>query len=150
MKRIRFQQGSLRLYERAAGDRAWEYRWYETQLDGPRRRRSFLIGSLQEYPTEAAAQKAVAALRVNINAETPRAQIDAISFSTLTQHYREKEMYEGAGKTFATIRTNEGYLNLWVLPRWASYRLKDVKAVAVEEWLRSLPLAKAARQKFEI
>src|SRR6185437_7019586 len=120
MKRIRFQQGSLWLYERAGGDRAWEYRWYETQIDGTRRRRSTFIGTIQEFPTEASAQKAVAALRANINAETPRTQIDAISFSTLAQHYREKEMCEGAGKTFATIRTNEGYLERWILPRWSS------------------------------
>ena len=147
MKRIRFQQGSLRLYERAAGDQVWEYRWYETQLDGTRRRRSCIIGSHHEFPTEALAQKAVAALRANINAETPRAQLEAIDFSTLAQHYREKEMCEGAGKTFATIRTNEGYLERWILPRWSSYRLKDVKAVIVEEWLRSLPLANGSRAK---
>ena len=147
MKRIRFQQGSLWLYERAGGDRAWEYRWYETQIDGTRKRRSTFIGTVQEFPTEASAQKAVAALRANINAETPRTQIDAISFCTLAQHYREKEMCEGAGKTFATIRTNEGYLERWILPRWSSYRLKDVKAVIVEEWLRSLPLANGSRAK---
>ena len=147
MKRIRFQQGSLRLYERAAGDQVWEYRWYETQLDGTRRRRSCIIGSRHEYPTDALAQKAVVALRANINAETPRAQIDAISFSTLTQHYREKELCEGGSKTFATIRTNEGYLERWILPRWASYRLKDVKAVIVEEWLKSLPLANGSKAK---
>ncbi len=104
MKRIRYQDGSLRLYERAAGDRVWEYRWYETQLDGTRRRRSSIIGSHHEFPTEAAAQKAVVALRANINAETPRAQIDAISFSTLTQHYREKELCEGGSKTFVAVR----------------------------------------------
>ena len=42
MKRIRYQDGSLRLYERAPGDRVWEYRWYETQPDGTRRRRGCL------------------------------------------------------------------------------------------------------------
>jgi hypothetical protein len=36
MKRTRYQKGSLRLYERKKGDQAWEYRWYETQLDGKR------------------------------------------------------------------------------------------------------------------
>jgi len=32
MKRIRYQQGTLRLEERTNGSRVWEYRWYETQL----------------------------------------------------------------------------------------------------------------------
>jgi len=147
MKRIRFQQGTLRLEERANGNQVWEYRWYETQIDGTRRRRSAMIGTFQEYPSEAAAQRAVAALRANVNAETPRKQIDAISLATLAQHYREKEMCEDAGKTFATNRTNEGYLERWILPRWASYRLRDIKAVMVEEWLRSLPLANGSKAK---
>jgi integrase len=56
-------------------------------------------------------------------------------------------MCEGAGKTFATNRTNEGYLDRWILPRWSSYRLRDVKAVIVEEWLRSLPLANGSKAK---
>jgi len=36
-------------------------------------------------------------------------------------------------RLFATIRTYEGYLEKWILPRWSSYRLKDIKAVSVEE-----------------
>jgi integrase len=147
MKRTRYQQGTLRLEERASGSRVWEYRWYETQIDGKRRRRSAMVGSIQEFPSEAAAQKAVAALRANVNAETPRTQIAAISFQTLAHHYRDKELCEGAGKTFATIRTNEGYLDRWILPRWSSYRVKDIKAVVVEEWLRSLPLANGSKAK---
>ncbi len=147
MKRMRYQQGTLRLEERANGNRVWEYRWYETQIDGTRRRRSAMVGTIQEFPSESAAQRAVAALRANVNAENPRTQIDAISFSTLASHYREKELCEGAGKTVATIKTNEGYLERWILPRWSSYRLKDIKAVIVEEWLRSLPLANGSRAK---
>jgi integrase len=147
MKRMRYQEGSLRLYERKKGDQAWEYRWYETQLDGTRRRRSSYIGTLIEYPTEAAAKKAVNALRANINSETPRGQLQPISFETLTQHYRERELSEGSGKTFKTINVNEGYLERWITPRWSSYRLKDIKSVVVEEWLRSLPLANGSKAK---
>jgi integrase len=106
-----------------------------------------MIGTFHEFPSEAAAQKAVAAFRANVNAETPRTEIDAISFHTVSQHYREKEMCAGAGKTSATNRTNEGYLDRWILPRWSSYRLKDVKAVVVEDWLRSLPLANGSKAK---
>ncbi len=147
MKRMRYQEGSIRLYERKKGDQAWEYRWYETQLDGTRRRRSCFIGTLQEYPTEAAAKRAVSALRANINSETPRGQLEAVSFGTLMQHYRERELCEEAGKTFKTISVNEGYLERWVRPRWSSYRLKDIKSVGVEQWLRSLPLANGSKAK---
>ena len=147
MKRMRYQEGSLRIYERKKGDQAWEYRWYETQLDGTRRRRSCYIGTQTEYSTEAAAKKAVVALRANINSETTRGQLDAISFETLTQHYRERELSESSGKTFKTRTVNEGYIERWITPRWSSYRLKDVKSVVVEEWLRSLPLANGSKAK---
>jgi len=72
MRRTRFQQGSLQVVDRAGGKKAWEYRWYELQADGSRRRRNLMVGSLEQYPNETAAQKAVAALRADINAENPR------------------------------------------------------------------------------
>ena len=31
--------------------------------------------------------------------------------------------------------------------RWSPYRLKDIKSVVVEEWLRSLPLANGSKAK---
>lgn len=146
LRRTRYQDGSLVLRERS-GRKTWEYRWYEIQIDGSRKRRGVNLGSIQDYPTEAAAMKAVSALRANINMETPRAQIQAISFDTLVEHYRMKEMGEDSNKTFATRETYEGYLRKWILPRWRSYRLRDVKAVAVEEWLKSLPLVNGSRAK---
>jgi integrase len=79
--------------------------------------------------------------------ETPRAQLQAIIFETLVEHYRLKDMEEGSGKTFATCETYEGYLRKWILPRWKSYRLRDVKSVAVEEWLKTLPLSNGSRAK---
>jgi integrase len=39
------------------------------------------------------------------------------------------------------------YLNKWILPRWRSYRLSEVKAVDVEAWLKTLPLARGSRAK---
>ena len=54
-----------------------------------------MVGSLEQYPNETAAQKAVAALRADINAENPRTSLTPISVQTLVEHYREKEL--GAG-----------------------------------------------------
>ena len=77
MRRSRFQQGSLQIVKRAGGRKAWEYRWYELQADGSRTRRNLMVGSLEQYPNETAAQKAVAALRADINAENPRTSFDS-------------------------------------------------------------------------
>ncbi len=92
MRRTRFQQGSLQIVKRARGRNAWEYRWYELQADGSRKRRCLIVGSVEQYPNEASAQKAVAALRADINAENPRTSLTPISVQTLIEHYREKEL----------------------------------------------------------
>ncbi|WP_420236185.1 tyrosine-type recombinase/integrase [Telmatobacter bradus] len=133
--------------ERAGSRKAWEYRWYEVQPDGSRRRRNLVLGTLEQYPNETAAQRAVAALRADINAESPRMNLTPMSVQTLVEHYREKELGEDSGKTYATCRTYQGYFRKWILPRWGQYKLKDVRSVAVEEWLRSLKLSNGSKAK---
>ena len=86
---------------------------------------------------------------------------------TLVKHYREYELpdvlnetkptpdaVEEDRKSYATQVTYEGYLGKWILPRWRSYRLLDVKAVDVEKWLKTLcchktgtPLARGSKAK---
>ncbi len=147
MRRTRFQQGSLQIVKRAGGRKAWEYRWYELQADGSRTRRNLMVGSLEQYPNETAAQKAVAALRADINAESPRISLTPISVQTLVEHYREKELGPDCTKTRKTQVTYVGYFRKWILPRWGSYHVTEVKAVAVEQWLRSLKYANGSKAK---
>lgn len=147
MRRSRFQQGSLQLVVRAGNRKAWEYRWYEAQPDGKRTRRNLVLGTLEQYPNETAAQKAVAALRADINVESPRMNLTPVSVAMLVEHYRQKELGEDSSKTYATCKTYEGYFRKWILPRWNTYRVKDVKSVAVEEWLRSLKLSNGSKAK---
>jgi integrase len=147
MRRSRFQQGSLQLIGRAGSRKAWEYRWYEVQPDGSRVRRNLVLGTLDQLPNETAAQKAVAALRADINAESPRMNMAPISIQTLVEHYVQKELGEDSSKTYATCTTYEGYFRKWILPRWGQHKLKDVRAVAVEEWLRSVKLSNGSKAK---
>jgi integrase len=118
---------------------------------------------LDEYPNESRAQAAADALRLTINEQTPRQQLKEITIATLVQHYREHEMpdvfskkrpvigvvceHEEGRKSYSTQETYEGYLKKWIGPRWASYRLADVKAVQVEQWLKTVPLARGSRAK---
>ena len=163
LRRARHQKGSLKRVRRKSGQFVWVFRWYETQIDGTKKYRKVVVGSVEDFRTEAAAQQAVDSLRLAINEQTPRQQLQAISFETLVQHYREHEMpdifcksqldkleesaqVEGR-KSYATQDTYEGYLKKWILPRWRSYRLGDVKTVQVEQWLHSLPLAQGSRAK---
>ena len=151
-RRARHQKGSLQRAKRKSGESVWIFRWYEIQPDGAKRYRKVVVGTVDELKTESDAQKAVDALRLTINEQTPRQMLKEISFETLVQHYRQHEMpdifYKRAQlpaevaedenrKSYATQDTYEGYLKKWILPRWKSYRLQDVKSVQVEQWLKS-------------
>jgi hypothetical protein len=72
MRRARHQKGSLQRIKRKSGESVWIFRWYEVQLDGTKRYRKAVIGSVQEYKTETEAQRAADALRLEINERTPR------------------------------------------------------------------------------
>jgi hypothetical protein len=72
--RTRYQNRSMRVKSRENGLRVWEFRCYEPLPDGTGRAlRAVTIGTLQEYPSEAAARKspAVQAIVLRINAEHP-------------------------------------------------------------------------------
>ncbi len=158
-RRARYQQGSLQLVKRKAGKTAWEFRWYETQVDGTKKYRKVVVGSSKEFPTETEARNAVDALRLTINNQTSRQSLQPISMEVLVQHYREHEMpdvfFKGSPsvrqtgdaegrKSYSTQDTYEGYLKKWILPRWRTHHLGDVKSVQVEQWLKTVPLARAA------
>ena len=92
MRRARHQKGSLQRVKRKSGESVWIFRWYEVQLDGTKCYHKAVIGSISEYKTEAEAQKAADALRLEINEQTPRQQLRAISIETLVEHYRLHEL----------------------------------------------------------
>ena len=55
------------------------------------------------------------------------------------QHYIERELADDRLRGApSTRRCKKLVLNRWVLPRWGSHLLKDIKTVAVENWLDSL------------
>jgi len=151
-KRAAFSKAALSpsfppLHTAANSTGVQEYRWYEPTPDGTRKRHSLVVGTLEQYPNEAAAKRAVASLLVDTNAESPRFNLDPMTVQTLVEHYKEKELGEGSNETFATCEAYRGYFRKWILPRWGDYRVKDVKSVAVEQRLRSLTFSNGSKAK---
>lgn len=166
MRRAGYQRGSLRMLTRKDATKVWEYRWRETQSDGTRKRRSMIVGSIEDYPSESLAQAEVDKMRLNINPFTSTETSKDISVEQLVNHYREYELPDiffkdepdrisddESRKSWSTQDTYDGYLRKWILPRWRSYRLSEVKAVAVEAWLKTLsfengnPLSRGSKAK---
>ena len=146
MRRTRYQQGSLQCVKRKSGKSIWEFRWYEPTLDGKTVYRKKVIGSTNDYKTESEAHRAVEALRLTINSQqTPK----AISLAALVEHYREKELSPDnpESKSYSTKQAYQIYLKKWIVPRWGNTSLQDIRTVAVEEWLKSIPLARGSKAK---
>lgn len=146
-KRTRFQNGHLKRESRKTGPDVWTFRWRETAADGQRVNRKVVVGTVALYKNEASANKAVAALRIDINNETPAAGLRPMSVQQLVEHYTAKELADNSKKAHSTNAVYKVYLRSWILPRWGAYRIQDVKTIAVEEWLGSLPLTNGTKAK---
>jgi integrase len=140
--RARYQNGSLTREERKHGSNVWVLRWREDTPAG-RTKRKEIVGTVEQYKTKASAMKACESLRSTINRETrvPR------TVAELVTHYRAKEMSDESSKAFSTRTAYAVYLRNWIVPVWGEHSLSDVRTVAVEDWLRTLPLANGSRAK---
>jgi integrase len=142
--RTRYQDGCLTTEKRRRGPDVWVFLWRETEAAGIRRQKKITVGTVKQYPTESAAQKAVVALRAEINKETSTVSRFTLTIEQLAAHYTKTELPK---KAHSTKQNYQGNLDRWILPRWGKYRLTDVKAVAVEQWLGALKLAPGTKAK---
>ncbi len=142
------QKGSLIRSSRRRGPDVWEYRWRESCPGDKRKHRRIVIGSLDTLRDESAALKAIVALRREININDARLRAKPLTLAELIDHYRQRELAtENEWKTLSTRTTYEGYLRKWIEPRWGASSLSTVRAVEVEMWLGTLPLARGSRAK---
>ena len=137
----RFQQGSLMLVKNKTTDDSWFFRFYE-DLEGKRVHRNQRIGTIREYPHRRDAEKAVLSLRAKINSGVRSPE----TVNDLVAHYKQHELTLDR-KAFATVDAHTVYIKNYVTPKWGSRKLSEVKTVAVEKWLESLPLAPASQTK---
>ena len=93
--RTRYQNGSLRVKKRGNGLKIWEFRYYEPLPEGNGRGlRAVTVGTLQDYPTEAAARKsdAAQAIILRINAEHTLGPVTASTVGALIARYDQEEL----------------------------------------------------------
>lgn len=135
MKRTRYQFGSLQRKTRKSGPDVWVLRFYRMQSGGNKFYASQTIGTVEQYPTRPLAWKAAEALRLDANPDNPSGQ--AVTFGALIDRY----MAENLPPRHSTRKAYLVYLKRYIQPKWASYRISDVKPFAVLGWLKSLSLA---------
>ena len=139
MKKARSQKGSLCMSVNGSGTQVWIFRWWETMTDGRRVRKKRQVGTLDQYKTEAAAEKAVRNWRLTLCANQG-GTISGVTMKAVIDHFREKELVDKGedGRAWSTRDRYEANLNSWIEPRWGKEELTAIKAPLVEEWLRKL------------
>jgi integrase len=145
-RRERYQRGSLTTEKRRHGPRVWVYRWREPRHGGGSVQRKNIIGTKQQYPTRAAALKAVAAQRLDINTDVTSPLRDVTLYEVIA-HYKEIELADSNRKTTRTKEVYRYQLDKVVSPKWGACRLSEVKPIAVERWLNEMPGAPGTRYK---
>ena len=152
MKRRRaYQYGTLALETRKRGPNVWIYRHFDFS-DGRNRRRKTIVGTIEQYPTRVAAERAAEHLRLAANAETFTPECPTVG--ALVDRYIEEvlgpcldvpiggEQDSSARISFHCAKSYKSVLDRWVRPRWESSRVRDFRnpavRAAVEEWLSSL------------
>jgi integrase len=148
MQRTRIQRGGVNLDVSSSGKQIWVFRWRETRPDGRRAPRKRVIGTLEEYPTKKAAENAARGFRLDL-VDQGSAALVQITMNELVDHFSEHEQVDKGeeGRAYSTRDRCESVLNCWILPRWGKTAIDQIRTVAVEDWLGSIPRAKGTRSK---
>jgi integrase len=148
MQRTRIQRGGVNLDVSSSGKQIWVFRWRETRPDGRRAPRKRVIGTLEDYPTKKAAENAARSFRLNL-VDRGSVALVQITMKELVDHFSEHEQVDKGeeGRAYSTRDRCESVLNCWILPRWGKTAIDQIRTVAVEDWLRSIPRAKGTRSK---
>jgi integrase len=148
MQRTRIQRGGVNLDVSSSGKQIWVFRWRETRPDGRRAPRKRVIGTLEEYPTKKKAENAARVFRLSL-VDRGSAALTTITMQDLVTHFSEQEQVDKGeeGRAYSTRNRCESVLNCWILPRWGKTAIDQIRTVAVEDWLRSIPRAKGTKSK---
>lgn len=145
LTRERHQNGSLTIEERSNG-KVWIFRFREPLANGNTRQRKITIGPANKL-SKAQAQKKAIEYRSQVEDPEPIQGVANLTVALLVEHYTKRELGDDSGKALKPRKAYLYIFNNYILPKWGSLPLRAVKAVAVEEWLKSLPLANGSKAK---
>jgi integrase len=141
----RLQEGSIDRVKRAKGPDVWVYRYRQT-VDGKRLHRSRVVGTIKQYKSKTEAKRASEIMRAEINAVEGRA--GKMTIEDAWGHFQAHELEDaGSDRSPTTVQGYRDYFKNQILPFWREVPIEDIKSVAVEKWLRSLPLADGTKAK---
>ncbi len=111
--------------------------YYESTEKGTRERKTATVGSVEKCPTKALAQRAVEALLLKLNSETPQQFMAVVTFGAICDRYLEEELPE----RYSTAKSYRSNIKNYLRPRWGDYLLEKIRPMAVEDRLKNLSMA---------
>src|SRR5437879_2253843 len=85
------QNSSLIETKRRSGQSVWEFRWRDRTRGKPVYRR-IVLGTTEQFTTEAEAREIVEGIFLEINSDDPRLRGRVLTMSQLIEHYRRREL----------------------------------------------------------
>lgn len=125
MKRTQQDTGTITRKKRNRGPDIWVWRVYLKDGLGIVRKKSFILGTVQAWPTQAHAWKGSSERRQALLGET---------FGKLVERYTREALSE----RYSTRSSYLSRLNRYILPKWKDVSMGEVKAYDVEQWLKSI------------
>ena len=145
LQRARYQQGYLTTERRSKGSSVWIYRWREKDHRGQFSRRKQIVGSKSDLPTKADPLNAIEGLRLEINAESGSGDLGSMKVNELIEHFRRTELSDTNRKSTRSKQVYTHQLVDIISPKWGDHRLKDIRPIAVEDWLNRQPGAPGSK-----
>jgi integrase len=147
--RQRFQRGTLRKVARADNQWAWEYRYQDPETN----KRKSLYLSVEQFPTQTAAERHLGSFVLKLNDENPTLAVLDPTFDLILDRFiteerlleiksvRPGERSDDIGEL--SYSTASGYLSniKRIREKWGTTRLSRMKPMKIQEWLKGLDLA---------
>jgi integrase len=137
------QNGSVIRRTRKKHSNIWQFRWWETTLDGKRVYRQREIGTVEQIPNLEAARKVASLLVPELNAGRCRSEPTSLTIGQLCSHFDQRELCLGnTWRSYSTKHIYKVCMGRWIIPRWGDRLLSDISRIEVESWLPSLSIAR--------
>ena len=141
-KRNRYQHGSLTTEEAKERSAVWVYRW----TDGAKRRKQ-ILGTFEEL-NRVRQTKQAAEYRQQANASQSVAALNpSLTVAALVEDYKKRELERTLAERRSLAKLTSISSPTTSYPKWGSLPLGGVKAVAVEDWLKTVTLANGSKAK---
>ena len=139
------QRGWLSKEDRKKHGKVWIFHWYKARFsDGKRVENTAVVGRVASFTKESSAWEEVERRGLNHNIDGASSLAGRITFGELAHSYKQHALPKLAGTTQKTVRH---IIDDYLIPRWGKQAALEIRALDIETWLGSLPLASPTRDK---